>query len=194
MADGYGKVSKPFWDDKPVAVIGGGPSFRDFDLERLRGAHVLAVKSVIIEVPWADACYGSGSYSDWRSKLENVQSRVYWAADQPEPSSKNITFLKRLDGEGVSDDPGEIYGGKTAGFGAMQICIHKRARTIVLFGFDYDQWPKWAEHFGVYASYFTQHGVNIVNASPRSKIRCFQKVGLDDGVRMLRIVKESAKA
>jgi hypothetical protein len=201
----YGKINKPFWDDRPVAVIGGGASLMDFNFEALRGAHVLAVKGSIFDIPWADAGFGLDmpKYKCWRDKLVNVQSRVYWAVpeDQLEktgpPPSKNITFLKRMDGQQVSDDPGVIYGGGTSGFGALQICIHKRAKQIVLFGFDYDgvsrapqekrrvqsatNWATWAEHFRVYVPYFNRHQIQIVNASPLSAITCFQKVAVQDG-------------
>ena len=54
----YGKINKPFWDDKPVAVIGGGPSLLDLNYEELRGAHVLAVRTSIFDIPWADAAFG----------------------------------------------------------------------------------------------------------------------------------------
>jgi hypothetical protein len=206
----YGKINKPFWDDRPVAVVGGGPSLIDFDFERLRGAHVLAVKGSIFDIPWADAGFGLDvpRYKCWRDKLANVQSRVYWAVPEDQidkagpPPSKNITLLKRLDGQQVSDDPGVIYDGGTSGFGALQICIHKRAKQIVLFGFDYDgsshapsgvgqekrraqsaaNWAGWAERFSIYSPYFNQHGIHIVNACPTSAIRCFQKVALQDGV------------
>jgi hypothetical protein len=206
----YGKINKPFWDDKPVAVIGGGPSLIDFDFEKLRGAHVLAVKGSIFDIPWADAGFGldSSKYKEWRHKLANVQSRIYWAVPEDQvaetgpPLAKNITFLKRLPGQSLSGDPSVIYGGSTSGFAALQICIHKRARTIVLFGFDYDgssnappgigqekrraqnaaNWDMWAEHFRVYVPYCNEHGINVVNASPLSAIQCFQKVAQQDGV------------
>ena len=45
-----------------------------------------------------------------------------------------------------------------------------------------DKWANWAEHFSVYVPYFSQHGIQIVNACPASAIRCFQKVALRDGV------------
>lgn len=206
----YGKINKPFWDDRPVAVISSGPSLIDFDFEKLRGAHVLAVKGSIFDIPWADAGFGLGmpKFKDWRDKLASVQSRVYWALpeDQLErtepPPSKNITFLKRVDGQSLSDDPSVIYGGGTSSFAALQVCIHKRAKQIVLFGFDFDgtacakngvgdekrraqsaaNWLVRAEHFSVYVPYLTRLGINVVNACPASAIRCFQKVALQDGV------------
>jgi len=214
----YGKIGKPFWDDRPVAIVGGGPSMLGFDFEKLRGAHVLAVKGTIFDIPWADAGFGLDMprYNEWRDKLAGVQTRVYWAVpeDQLEktgpPPSKNITFLRRLDGENLSDDPSEVYGGGTSGFGAMQICIHKRAKVIGLFGFDYDgaydalhgfrhneqhytkrraqnfaNWEAWARHFEVYVPYLSAHNIHIFNACPSSAITCFQKVTLEDGVSML---------
>jgi hypothetical protein len=189
--DVYGKITKPFWDDRPVAIIGGGSSLIGFDLEQLRGAHVLAVKSVITIIPWADAGFWMG---DWQDKLGNVQSRVYWAVQEGQataPPSKNVTCLRRMDGHQVSEDPSAVYGGGTSGFGAFQVAMLKKAKTIVLFGFDYEggeasgKWLHWAEHFRVYVPSLTAAGVRVVNACPQSAISCFQKVALEDGVNIL---------
>ena len=217
--DFYGKIKEPFWDDKPVAIVGGGTSLIGFDFERLRGAHVLAVKGSIFDIPWADAGFGLDMprYMDWRDKLANVQARVYWAVpvDQIDktgpPPSDNVTFLRRLNGEGVSDDPGEIYGGGTSGFGALQIALHKRAKEIVLFGFDYDpgtavthtvdgtpfrhndqhyirkmhqsaaNWLEWSKHFEIYLPYMMERNVRVQNACPTSYITAFPKILLEDG-------------
>jgi hypothetical protein len=214
----FGTVGKPFWNDRPVAIIGGGPSLIGFDFERLRGAHVLAVKTSIFDIPWADAGFGldMARYMEWRDKLANVQARVYWAvpdeqADTAGPPAKNVTFLRRLDGAGVSTDPGEIYGGGTSGFGAVQIALHKRAKDIVLFGFDYDgaythiinaparqdpryirrlakstaNWLAWSEHFSLYVPYLREHGIRVINACPSSAINCFQKMTVEDGAALV---------
>ena len=227
--DVYGKIGAPYWDDKPVAIVGGGLSLQNFDFERLRGAHVLAIKGSIFDIPWADAGFGLDMprYEEWRDKLAQLPMRIYWAVPDNDrwvdrakgPPSDNITFLKRLDGENMSDDPGEIYGGGTSGFGGMQIALHKRAKEIVLFGFDYvpgsvgtaeqlgtvrhnDQyyekkraqndhnWMMWAQHFNVYMDYIREQGITVWNACPNSRIDCFQKCTLDDGVAFLKIPSE----
>jgi hypothetical protein len=215
----YGRISKPYWDDKPVAVVAGGPSLVGFDFEQLRGAHVLAVKGAMFDIRWADAGFGLDMprYTEWRDRIANLEGRIYWAVPEEwlprtgPPPSKNVTFLKRLAGEQLSEDPSEIYGGGTSGFGALQICIHKKAKRIVLFGFDYNgdydanagfrhndqhyvrrreqvaaNWELWATHFDVYVPYFRAHGIEVVNACPQSAIRVFQKMTLEDGVGMLR--------
>jgi hypothetical protein len=204
---GYGRVEPPYWDT--VAIIGGGPSLIDFDFERLRGATVLAVKGSIFDIPWADAGFGldMARYNEWRDKLATVPSRIYWAVPEDQltrtgpPPSRNITFLRRRDGRAISTNPGEVYDGGTSGFAAFQIALHKRAKRIVLIGFDYDggivaagdkrgaqkaaNWKIWAEHFGVYVPHLKALGVSVVNACPHSAISCFQKMTLDDGVRAL---------
>ena len=197
MAGSYGQVNKPFWDDRPVAVIGGGPSIIDFDLEQLRGAHVLAVKHAIFAAPWADAGFGMDlpRLVEWWGKLANASNRIYWGMPEdaavPPPPSRNVVFLRRKHGRGVPDDPGVIYGGGTCDFAAFQICLHKRAREIVLFGFDYNGEPfqEWAEHFRIFVPYLTERGVSVINACPHSSISCFQKTTQQDGVAALRIMQ-----
>jgi hypothetical protein len=202
----YGKVQQPFWDDRPVAVIGGGPSLQDFDFEQIRGAHVLAVKHAIFDIPWADAGFGAGMarLAEWRDKLAALRTRVYWAVspeDQPVRPPKNVTLLQQLDGQNLSSNPGEVYAGGACSFAALQICLHKRAREIVLFGYDYgggygwtdkrrarnaEHWAALAEHFAAYVPYLNARGIHVTNACPTSAIRCFQKVALRDGAAMLR--------
>ncbi|HEV8503717.1 MAG TPA: hypothetical protein VGR63_19250 [Casimicrobiaceae bacterium] len=198
-ATDYGRVEPPNWDT--VGIVGGGPSLIDFDFERLRGATILAVKGSLFSIPWADAGFGMDMirYGEWRDRLAGLPTRVYWAAHdgQLDPAPpRNVTFLHRREGRAVSDDPGVVYSGGTSGFGALQIALLKRAKRIVLFGFDYGgagesdprrarSWLIWAEQFRVFVPYLTAAGVNIVNACPHSAIPCFQKATLDDGVRAL---------
>jgi hypothetical protein len=147
MAEVYGKVGRPYWDDKPVAIVGGGTSLKGFDFEQLRGAHVLAIKGSMFDMPWADAGFGLDMprYREWKDKLAALEGmRVYWAVPEDQldaagpPPAKNVTFLRRLVGENISLDPSEIYGGGTSGYGGMQIAFLKRSKEIVLFGFDYE--------------------------------------------------------
>jgi hypothetical protein len=220
----YGKITSPFWNDRPVAIVAGGTSLIGFDFERLRGAHVLAVKGTIFDIPWADAGFGLDMprYMDWRDKLANVQSRVYWAVPVEQldktgpPPSSNVTFLRRLEGEGISESPGEIYGGGTSGYGALQIALHKRAKEIGLFGFDYNpdtavghmvsgapmrhndqhykrkmaqsaaNWLEWSKHFDSYLPYLSDNNIRVINACQNSGITCFPTMPLEDGVEFVR--------
>jgi hypothetical protein len=212
----YGQVEPPWWDKQPVAVVGGGPSLKGFDFEALRGATVLAVKGTIFDIPWADAGFGLDTprYSEWRDRLERLPGRVYWAVAESQlakvgPPPRNVVFLKRFDGERLSDDPGVIYSGGTSGFGALQVCLHKRARRIVLFGYDYEgnydslfgfrhndrfynkkrrqsyaNWRNWAANFRAFKA-VEERGIEVVNACPDSQIESFRKVSLREGLALL---------
>jgi len=206
----HGKVSEPWWDDRPVAIVAGGPSLRGFDFERLRGAHVLAIKGSIFDIPWADAGFGLDMprFEDWRDKLAAVPMRVYWAC--PEDYKKqiappeNVTLIRRLPGEGVSTDPRRIFTGGTSGFGALQIALLKRAKRIVLFGYDYNgdyhpsrdfrhndrhyerrrtqnrkNWEAWAKYFDLFKPCLKD--VEIINTKP-SAITTFEKMSIDDAI------------
>lgn len=143
--DIYGEIKGPWWDDKPVAIVAGGPSLRGFDWEVLRDYHVLAVKGSIFDIPWADAGFGLDMprFEEWRERLSAVQMPIYWAVPvehsilTSRPSS-NMTFIKRMSGDGVSSDPSAIYSSGTSGHGALQVALLKHGRKIALFGFDYN--------------------------------------------------------
>lgn len=140
----YGTVAEPWWSHKGVAIVAGGPSLKDFDFERLRGLHVLAVKGSIFDIPWADAGFGADvqRFQEWQDKLAGLPTRVYWSVwpDKVKamPAADNITYLERVEGAEISTDPGKIFDGGTSGFGALQIAALKKATRIGLFGFDYN--------------------------------------------------------
>lgn len=142
----FGCVVPPWFDDRPVAIIGGGQSLRGFDFDRLRGrCHVIAVKGTIFDLPWA--CCGVGidhpRLRDWREKLDAVSMPVYWGVTPEELQSyplvrpKPVTYLRKLPEWRISDDPGAIHAGGTSGFGAIGVAVLKKAKNIFLFGFDY---------------------------------------------------------
>jgi hypothetical protein len=214
----YGRIDAPFWRDKPVAIVAGGPSLIGFDFERLRGhAHVIAVKGSIFDLPWADCGFGLDfiRFREWKQRLMDASMRVYWALPtdrlkEAGPSGGSLTYLKRLDGEGISEDRSEIYTGGTSGYGALQIAIHKQARDVYLFGYDYNgeaapagqfrhndqhyqrareqnaaSWGEWATYFDRIVPELERREIRVFNACPRSTIKCFRKMTIDDAVRAI---------
>lgn len=216
----FGKIEAPYWDDKPCAIVAGGLSLRGFDLERLRPYHVLAVKGSIFDMPWAAAGFGLDlpRYLEWEHerKFKNISFPVYWAVDDvhntrevlAKKKSDCVVFVKRLQGEKLSGDSGTIYNGGSSGFGALQIAWLKKAKHIVLFGYDYanppssggmvkhhnDQhysqkrqaipasWAAWATYFQHVVSPLNAAGVQVLNASPDSAITAFKKCTTDEAL------------
>lgn len=160
----WGSVTAPYWDDKPVLIVGGGASLAGFDLERLRGlGHVLAVKGSMFDIPWATAGFGLDlpRYLEWAHKLGDLPYPVYWAfPDDNPPHPKvanahipdNVVPLRRVRGDKLADTPEYVYNGGTSGFGALNLAVLKRARQICLFGFDFKQttgeWHYNRKHYG----------------------------------------------
>jgi hypothetical protein len=209
----YARIGAPWWDDKPVAIIGNGPSLRAFDYERLRGAfHVLAVKGAMFNIPWADAGFGLDipRYLEWHGMLNAVRTMpVYWATPKIKflgdgPHAPCVKFLKRLDHSDLSDDPSAVCSGGTSGFGAFNLAYLKRAKRIVLLGFEYnadagghadtrayimdrsqdgDRWKQWARNFGSIKRRIDLAGIKVINAAPASRIVAFAKMSIDEALR-----------
>jgi hypothetical protein len=212
MSDDFSRIGPPWWDGKPVAIVGNGPSLKGFDYERLRGFHVLAVKGQMFNIPWADAGFGLDipRYIEWCGMLNTVRYPVYWATPKmkllgPGPHAPCIRFLRRIDLSELSDDPAAICSGGTSGFGALNVAWLKRARRIVLLGFEYNgdcghadtrayinsreqngpRWHQWANNFGMARRRLEVAGVKIINAAPKSRITAFPRTDIDAALREL---------
>lgn len=197
------------WSDRPLLIVGCGASLKGFDLNRLRGlGRILAVKESIWDLPFADACFGLDV--PWmerqRTKLSELPMPLYLAVPPKRtfPIMANATYYMRKFSDRLSDNPAEISCGRNSGFGALGLAKHKHARQIILFGFDYqpnsyycperykhkkaetgDHWPSWARIIDGIADQLA--GVEVLNASPNSTIRAFQKIGLEEAVHLLRM-------
>ncbi len=177
------------------------------DLEQLRGrCHVIAVKASMFDLPWADCGAGIDfpRFREWIPKFNQMTMPIYWGMD-PEMWRKTdqvkppcVTFLRRLDGFDVSDNPAQVYSGGTSGCTAIGVAVLKRAKHIFLFGYDYkpagdtshhnDQhygtkrtqnpqyWSNWARSYRELVPKLAKRGITVTNVSPQSAIECFPKV------------------
>lgn len=139
-------VGGPFWSDKPVAIVAGGPSLTHFDFDQLRGhCHVLAVSASMFDIPFAAAgfCLDHIGVRNWWERFKALPFEVWIGADGPfisGPNSKpsaNMRFIQRTKLPHISESSRVINGGGTSGFGAINLAVLKGARRIFLFGYDY---------------------------------------------------------
>lgn len=197
----YGAVSSPLWDDRPVAIVGGGPSLIGFDFRRLRPRYrILAVNDALLSLPITpDAVFSlDNNWARHRcaemtmfrgEKFLAVQEEYWPYVDQ------SATLLRRVRRPGLSVDQGSIHICGTSGYGALNLAYLKRAREILLLGFDMagsGHWhpepgwggaiafEDWAAAFDDAAAQLSAEGVRVRNASPRSKILAFEKISLED--------------
>lgn len=212
------EVGPPFWSDRPVAIVGNGVSSAGFDYNRLRGLYVLAVKGTMFDIPWADAGFGLDAtrYLEWRARLGSIGFPVYWATtnkgnlDSDCPAS--VCLLDRIDKveADLSDNPAAVQSGGSSGFGALNVAWLKRAKQIVLIGYDYSgtlhvgeqhyaekradagsNWKVWARSFDRVAGRLIKAGVEVINASPNSAITAFPRMTIDEALQHLGRVRSA---
>jgi len=147
----FEQITAPWWDDKPVAIVGGGHSLVGFDFDSLKEFYVVAVKATMFDLPWATAGIGLDAprYMEWAARFKTLSFPVYWAAPANggnktvlmagTEKADNVRFIQRVAGVNrLSDDPSFVYGGGTSSFAALGLTVLKRAKWIGLFGLDYN--------------------------------------------------------
>ena len=206
----FGAVGPPWWNDRTVYVVGGGPSLKGFDFTRLPSlGHVFGVNQAMVD---AHCCAGISIdrlFIDAnRLRLETFAAsrELYLAPGNTwrkllEPVA-GATYLRNVPA-GLSREPGTVATGGTSGYAALNLAVLKGAKRIVLLGYDYglidgrhhyhdaypwhhvanDQsWPAWAKQFDAAAPLLAAQGVEVVNASPQSAITCFPKMSIEDAL------------
>lgn len=208
----FGEVGAPWWDDKPVAVIGTGPSLKGVDFAPFRQltCHVFAVKESIWDLPNAECVFSLDRpwINRQADKLRQLTCGIYLAVE-PESGAlcqriEGATYVIRSRFQGLSDDPTTIQSGGNSGAGALNIAYLKRAKRIVLFGYDYTvghycderyywqdpthnerYWPNWGKDFVHSLPQLKAAGVEVLCASPTSNLDMFPKVTIEQGLQYL---------
>jgi len=113
--------------------------------------------------------------------------------------SNAIYLLRVRSVPGLSSNPRQVYmGGGNSGFMAVNIAYLKRARRIVLLGYDYcysgQHWHQgyswqcrpnnrmylnWAQRLDETSPQLKQAGTQVLDASPHGKLTAFPKISLD---------------
>ena len=153
-----GPVKEPWWDDKPLFIIGGGPSLKNYNLASwTRGAaktlgRVLLLNDNIYDLV-GDAVFSADAnwirrtdvlFRQFDGERLAIVREGYW------PMRTEITYVRRYHGDSplsLAPDAGIKTNGNT-GFAALNLAILKGARKIYLLGFDMTPGPhdQWHDH------------------------------------------------
>lgn len=183
------------------AVLATGPSLTQEDVDSLRGLDVVAVSDAYRLAPWARCLHSSDArwwiahpaamkFCGERSCLESLPGVIqYLPAD---------TVLE--------DRPHCLSTGRNSGYQAINIAIHKGARRILLLGFDMKRkgahthffgrhppslerehpYDSWLERFDRLAPVLVARGVEVINCTPGSALKCFPMMRLSDALQIVR--------
>lgn len=191
-----GRIGPPYWDSDPVYIIGGGPSAAKVDLQALRGRTVVACNDSALALPWATAVVSVdrkwiNRRASFLRSFEGAAYLVrYWHLQYP--TLPRACWLEGgRGGPGLSEEVHRINHAGNTGQGALNVALLKRAREVVLIGFDMDQaghwhppypwessedaryYRKWASSFDHCRKQLDAAGCAVFNANPNSKITAF---------------------
>jgi hypothetical protein len=207
----FGAITAPWWKDRTVYLIGGGPSLSGFALKRLCGlGHCIGINHSMFAIPVA-----AGISIDQQLIKKRHQELAEFAQTTQLYLAPGDHFCKTvipvagaiyLHSEfvpGLSTSCDLLHTGGTSGYAALNLAVLKRARKIVLLGYDYgvidgrhhyhddhfwhepghQNWSDWAKRFDVVSTQCSELGIKIVNASRRSAIECFPKMSIEDALQ-----------
>lgn len=197
----------PDWSGNVAAIIASGPSVKQADLSALKGrAKVMAIKENVDLCSWADVVYGCDQ-AWWQHRRELPEFKglkVSWAGNRVSSQDVRRVEIKPSSNELVLDDPCRVGAGGNSGFQCLNLALHFKARRILLIGFDVhgrggehwygrntwamannpteDNYRRWRAAFSGAAKTLTEMGVDVVNASPVSDLKCFRRAPIDDAL------------
>jgi hypothetical protein len=211
-ADLFGTVGPRDWGDRPVLIVGTGPSLVGFDFASLADiGHVLAVKEAVFDLPFAEACVSIDAkwFRRRTQALTDQPVPLFQAADEAWNGHviPTATYLRYRRGDGLSDDPAQLAVYGSSGYSALNYAYLRGARRIVLLGFDYRstdglhhyaryEWhgatnlngrylPTWAAGYRTTQRQLADRGVTVINANPTSALDAYLRMPFHDALSVL---------
>ena len=191
---------KPIWKGETVFIVGGGPSLSKFDFNLLKRKNVITINKSVRSCPWAKILYWTDSrvYSWLKEDIEKFKGDKYTI--KPFNTPLDIKVLKNTGTSGLELDPSGIRHGNNSGFAAINLAYHLGVKRIVLLGFDMGNMGAKGHYHEGYPVLITanktyeermlptfdslvqplkENGIEIINASMVSKIKCFRKMPIE---------------
>lgn len=193
------------WRNQAVAVVASGPSVKKDEVASLKGRiKVIAIKENYDIAPWADVVYGCDA--PWWRNARNLPKYMGLKVSASQDLRVQFPDIKLVTLEKYDDfirfaPLGQIGAGGNSGFQAVNLAVQFGAKKILLIGFDMDhraRHPHWygrnngpgrtnPDHFNYdrWRKAFTQSsaslrdaGVEVINASPVSALKCFDRLSV----------------
>lgn len=194
------------WPDSTVVCMASGPSMLRADAEFCRGrARVITVNTTFRIAPWADVCYASdaGWIQAYRAELRDEFDGEVWHGSPSGYGDLGSVIALDRRAAGVIAEPGRIAGGMNSGAAALGLAYQFGARRIVMLGYDQQwcgkqarwhgmhpgvlrnnipQFRRWAGWYQQAAQDFARLGIEVLNASRDTSLRCFRRVALEQAI------------
>lgn len=201
-AASLGPTIIPWWLDwrgRCAAIVASGPSTKKEDVALLRGRiATIAIKENHDLAPWADVVYGCDA-AWWRNNNGLDKYHGLKVAADRRITHQDIHLLKIEASDDIMrfDTPGQVGSGGNSGFQALNLAVQFGAQKILLIGFDVSDrsgvhwygrnhgmgrsnpseinFRRWRAAFYNAAGPLENHGIEVINASENSTLKCFRR-------------------
>jgi hypothetical protein len=177
------------WEGATVAVMASGPSMSPMVAELVLSLRIpaIVVNNTFRLAPWADILYAADA-KWWQVTPGAMEFAGKKVSCEPVPGVDN---LRNAGMTGYSDEADCVHTYSNSGAQAIQIAAKAGARKILLLGFDMhgthwhgahekplrntepSTFQRWIESMATLAAELKRRGVEVVNCTPGSALRCF---------------------
>ena len=199
----------PEWHGETCIILGCGPSLASVDMRAVRdsGARVIAINDAILLAPWADVGY----FCDlewWDARGRQVREVFHGRLVTLENAIAGVKRLRNTGERGLETDPCGLRHGSNSGYQTIGLAHHLGVSRIVLCGYDlrvhgdrlhaieghrrqdadtFDRLLKdvMLPNFESLVEPLAAAGVSMVNATPGSRLRCWQMIDLRDALTFI---------
>ncbi len=188
------------WPGGTVVVMASGPGMSQAVADAVESSDLpaIAVNSTWRLAPWADMLYAADP--EWWHHPDN---RAALAFDGLRVSCQPVAGVHQLRNsgtDGFDPDPAAVRTGGNSGYQALHVAVHAGAARVLLCGFDMggthwhgkhptplretlsETYGRWIQRFDALAPVLKERGVNVVNCTPGSALRCFRVADLKDEI------------
>lgn len=184
------------WQGLTVAVLASGPSMSAEVAARIRAACIptVVVNTTFRLAPWAELLYAA-DHEWWKHtpgalQFEGLKVSVCPVAGVSDPHD-GVHLLRETGKNGFDPDPSCIRTGRNSGYQAVHIAAQAGAKRILLCGMDFQNGHWHPEHeaplrtthpdfYDIFRAHFqtlvdplVERGVEVLNCTPGSALRCF---------------------
>lgn len=195
---------EPMWRGQTCAVLASGESMTPDVAEHVRrsaAVRVIVVNNTFKLAPWADILYAADA--PWWEKYHSQTTGFLGhkvCADDNGTRFDDVLQIKTSGAEGFDPDQSCIRHGGNSGYAAVHIATHLGCSRILLCGFDMKggHWHEphkyplrehgegifatWIARFATLAPELKARGVEVLNCTPGSALKCFPVANLADAL------------
>lgn len=151
--------------------------------------------------PWADVLYAcDGRWWDAKRPPQGQQAPALWVCqDEPTCARLGLAYVPSRAALGLCREPWVLHQGLNSGYQALNLAYHFGAARVLLLGFDMQKtggkthwfgdhpgklnvpspYNEFVKRFDAIAADLEQDGVEVVNCSRETALRCFRRSTID---------------